>query len=702
MVRFGKGIVKFRVPILIVCFLLLIPSILGMAFTRINYDILDYLPDDMDTVKGQDILLDDFGIGAFSLVMVEGMEPKDVAKLEAQLKEVDHVADVLWYDSLADVSVPMELLPEKVYDVFNQGDTTMMAVFFDSSTSADETLEAITQIRSVAGKQCFVSGMSAMVTDLRELCEQEEPIYVGIAVLLACLVMMLCMDSWVIPIIFLLSIGMAIVYNQGSNYFMGEVSYITKALSAVLQLGVTMDYSIFLWHSYSEQKERFEGDKERAMAHAISNTVTSVLGSSITTIAGFIALCFMTFTLGKDLGIVMAKGVAFGVLGCVTILPSMILCCDKVIEKTRHRPLLPSFKKLPQFILKHYKALIAVFLVLLIPALYGYTKTNVYYNLGDTLPADMDYMIANSKLQDEFEMGSTHMILADSGMSSKDTRKMLEEINRVDGVKTSLGLASVLGSAVPEEVIPDSVREILKSDRYQLILVSSEYKVASDEVNSQLDQINTILKDYDPNGMLIGEAPCTKDLITTTDRDFQVVNTLSIAAIFVIILLVLKSISLPVILVSVIELAIFVNLGIPHYTGTVLPFIASICISTIQLGATVDYAILMTTRYKKERFRGMEKRDAVYTALSASIPSIVVSALGFFAATFGVGVYSEIDIISSLCSLMARGALISMVSVIFFLPPMFMAFDRLICKTGIGFRQKKEKQEKMINGGLQV
>ena len=702
MVRFGKGIVKFRVPILIVCFLLLIPSILGMAFTRINYDILDYLPDDMDTVKGQDILLDDFGIGAFSLVMVEGMEPKDVAKLEAQLKEVDHVADVLWYDSLADVSVPMELLPEKVYDVFNQGDTTMMAVFFDSSTSADETLEAITQIRSVAGKQCFVSGMSAMVTDLRELCEQEEPIYVGIAVLLACLVMMLCMDSWVIPIIFLLSIGMAIVYNQGSNYFMGEVSYITKALSAVLQLGVTMDYSIFLWHSYSEQKERFEGDKERAMAHAISNTVTSVLGSSITTIAGFIALCFMTFTLGKDLGIVMAKGVAFGVLGCVTILPSMILCCDKVIEKTRHRPLLPSFKKLPQFILKHYKALIAVFLVLLIPALYGYTKTNVYYNLGDTLPADMDYMIANSKLQDEFEMGSTHMILADSGMSSKNTRKMLEEINRVDGVKTSLGLASVLGSAVPEEVIPDSVREILKSDRYQLILVSSEYKVASDEVNSQLDQINTILKDYDPNGMLIGEAPCTKDLITTTDRDFQVVNTLSIAAIFVIILLVLKSISLPVILVSVIELAIFVNLGIPHYTGTVLPFIASICISTIQLGATVDYAILMTTRYKKERFRGMEKRDAVYTALSASIPSIVVSALGFFAATFGVGVYSEIDIISSLCSLMARGALISMVSVIFFLPPMFMAFDRLICKTGIGFRQKKEKQEKMINGGLQV
>ncbi|WP_077533872.1 efflux RND transporter permease subunit [Massiliimalia massiliensis] len=702
MVRFGKGVVKFRVPILIVCFLLLIPSILGMAFTRINYDILDYLPDDMDTVKGQDILLDDFGIGAFSLVMVEGMEPKDVAKLEAQLKEVDHVADVLWYDSLADVSVPMELLPEKVYDVFNQGDTTMMAVFFDSSTSADETLEAITQIRSVAGKQCFVSGMSAMVTDLRELCEQEEPIYVGIAVLLACLVMMLCMDSWVIPIIFLLSIGMAIVYNQGSNYFMGEVSYITKALSAVLQLGVTMDYSIFLWHSYSEQKERFEGDKERAMAHAISNTVTSVLGSSITTIAGFIALCFMTFTLGKDLGIVMAKGVAFGVLGCVTILPSMILCCDKVIEKTRHRPLLPSFKKLPQFILKHYKALIAVFLVLLIPALYGYTKTNVYYNLGDTLPADMDYMIANSKLQDEFEMGSTHMILADSGMSSKDTRKMLEEINRVDGVKTSLGLASVLGSAVPEEVIPDSVREILKSDRYQLILVSSEYKVASDEVNSQLDQINTILKDYDPNGMLIGEAPCTKDLITTTDRDFQVVNTLSIAAIFVIILLVLKSISLPVILVSVIELAIFVNLGIPHYTGTVLPFIASICISTIQLGATVDYAILMTTRYKKERFRGMEKRDAVYTALSASIPSIVVSALGFFAATFGVGVYSEIDIISSLCSLMARGALISMVSVIFFLPPMFMAFDRLICKTGIGFRQKKEKQEKMINGGLQV
>lgn len=691
MIRFGKWVVKHRIPILILGVLLLIPSVFGMINTRINYDVLTYLPDDIDTVQGQNILLDEFGKGGFSLVMVEGMSEKDTVALETKFKEVDHVSTVLWYDDLADISIPMELLPQKYYDAFNKGDTTMMAVFFDTSTSADETMEAVQQIRKIAGKECYVSGMSAMVTDLKQLCEQQEPVYVAIAVLLATAAMMLFMDSWVIPLVFLMNIGMAILWNLGSNLFLGEISYITKALAAVLQLAVTMDYSIFLWHSYNEQKVRFSGDKERAMAHAISNTVTSVVGSSITTVAGFIALCFMSFTLGRDLGIVMAKGVLLGVIGCVTTLPAMILLFDRILEKTKHRTLLPDMNRFASGITHHSWIFLIVFAVLLIPSVYGYSNTGVYYDLGDSLPKDMEYVIANTKLQDDFDMASTHMILADAKMSSKDAQSMLREIDKVDGVKFSIGLNSLLGSQVPEEVLPDSIKNVLKSDRYQLILVSSKYKVASDEVNAQVDSINNILKKYDSSGMLIGEAPCTKDLITITDHDFAVVDAISIIAIFLIIAIVFKSITLPVILVAVIELAIFINLGIPFYTGTTLPFIAPICISTIQLGATVDYAILMTTRYRKERSLGNEKRAAITTALSASIPSIIVSAMGFFAATFGVGIYSDIDIISSICMLMARGAIISMLCVIFILPAMFMLLDKVICATSVGFKPHRKE-----------
>ena len=688
MFKFGKAVVKLRIPILILAVILLIPSVLGILGTRINYDMLDYLPEDMDTVKGQNILLEDFGKGAFSLVMVEGMPTKDVSALKAQMEQVPHVETVLWYDSLADISIPMEVLPQKVYDAFNQGDTTLMAVFFDTSTSADETMQAIADIRSLAGKQCFVSGMSAMVTDLKDLCEREEPIYVGLAVLLACAAMMLFMDNYLVPFLFLGSIGMAILLNLGTNYFMGEISYITKALSAVLQLAVTMDYSIFLWHSYGEQLTRFQGDKKRAMAHAISATITSVVGSSITTVAGFIALCFMSFTLGFDLGMVMAKGVILGVIGCVTTLPAMILLFDKALQKAQHRPLLPKMDKAARLVTRRSWVFLIVFVVLLVPAFYGYMNTATYYDLGEALPKDMEYVIANTKLQEEFDMASTHMILADANLPAKQAREMLDEIGQVEGVKFALGFDSVLGSAVPEEIVPDTLKEVLKGDRYQLMLVSSQYKVASDAVNNQIDQINAVLKKYDPSGMLIGEAPCTKDMIDVTDHDFKVVNAISIIAIFVIIALVLKSITLPVILVAVIELAIFINLGIPYYTGVSLPFVAPICISTIQLGATVDYAILMTTRYKRERRLGKSGHEAVDVALSASIPSILVSALGFFAATFGVALYSNVDIISSMCNLMARGAIVSMLCVLFILPAMLILFDKVIVHTSLGFKNK--------------
>lgn len=685
--RFSKAVVRGRVAILILTVLLMIPAVFGMLETRINYDMLNYLPDDMDTVIGQNALLEDFGKGAFSFIVVENMPEKDVAALQEKLESVEHVETVLWYNSLMDTSIPMQLLPDKLYDAFNTGDATMMAVFFDTATSADETMDAIREIRSIAGKQCFVSGMSALVTDLKDLCEQEEPIYVAIAVVLACVAMMVFLDSWLIPFVFLASIGAAILLNLGSNWFMGEISYITKALSAVLQLAVTMDYSIFLWHSYNEQRAIYP-DKCEAMAHAISATLTSVVGSSITTIAGFLALCFMSFTLGRDLGIVMAKGVLLGVLSCVTVLPSLILLLDKPLQKTRHRSILPKMDGLAKGVTKVFPLFLALFVVLAPVFYFAYDKTNdeVYYDMGQCLPEDMEYVIANSKLSKEFDIASTHMLLVDASLPSKQVRSMISDMEQVDGVKYVLGLESVVGAGVPEEILPDSVRSILKSDKWELLLINSEYKVASDEVNAQIDSLNAILKKYDPTGMLIGEAPCMKDMIETTDHDFKVVNAVSILAIFLIILLVERSISLPFLLIAVIELAIFINLGLPHFLGQSLPFIAPICISTIQLGATVDYAILMTTRYKAERLAGKEKRPAVITALSTSIPSIIVSGMGLFAATFGVAIYSDIDIISSMCMLMARGAIVSMLCVILILPALLLLCDRLVCATALGMR----------------
>lgn len=689
MVNFGKKVVKYRVPILIISILLLIPSVLGYVNTRVNYDVLTYLPDDIETMQGQDILTDDFGVGAFSMFIVDGMEDKDVAALKAKIEKVDHVANVLWYDSIADISIPESMLPDNIYEVFNSDTGTMMAIFFDEGTSSDGTMEAIEEIRSIAGKQCFLSGMSAIVTDTKNLAEKETPLYVLIAVALALLVLGITMDSFFVPVLFLLSIGMAILYNLGSNYFLGEISYITKALAAVLQLGVTMDYSIFLMHSYEEQQIRYNGDKERAMAHAISQTFSSVIGSSVTTIAGFIALCFMTFTLGLDIGIVMVKGVVFGVIACITVLPSMILCCDKFIEKTKHKPLLPDIGKISDRVTKHYLVYVALFLVLLFPAIYGNSHTSVYYNLDASLPKNLPSVIANEKLKEDYDMNTTHMILVDSSVSSSDVNKMMKEIDKVDGVKWALGLDKLVGPGIPTDMLPDSVTSMLKNDKYQLLLVNSQYKVASDEINGQITEINQILDKYDRGAMLIGEGPLTNDLIEITDKDFKTVSAVSIGIIFIIILLLFKSISLPMILVGVIEFAIFVNMGIPFYTGTTLPFVASIVIGTIQLGSTVDYAILMTTRYKRERNHGAGKYDAITTAHRASARSIMVSAFSFFAATIGVGFYSNIDMISSLCVLMARGALISMIVVVFVLPSMFMVFDKVIVKTSKDFLPKK-------------
>lgn len=694
MLKFGKGVVKSRFIIFIAAILLLIPSAFGYLHTRVNYDILSYLPEDIETMKGQDILVDEFGTVAFSTFVVDGMSNKDVSALKAKIEDVDHVKSVLWYDSVADISIPTDMLPEKMQKVFLSDEGTLMFILYDTTMSADETMEAVEQIRAISNEQCFLSGMSAVVTDIRDLSDKEVPIYVVLAVILSLVVLSLTMDSFLIPFFFLLSIGMAIVYNLGTNIFMGEISYVTKALSAVLQLGVTMDYSIFLWHSYEDQKKLYENDHKNAMAHAIAQTVTSVVGSSITTVAGFIALCFMSFTLGKDLGIVMAKGVVFGVIGCVTILPSMILIFDKPLEKTRHKAILPDLGKISGFVTKRFPIFLLIFAVLLFPAIYGQKNAEVYYDLAGTLPEDLQSFMANEKLNEEFDMNSTHILLADSHMKAKDAEEMLDRIDAVDGVKAAIGIDTIIGPSVPKDMIPKSVRDILEDDKYQMILISSQYKTASDEVNAQIDEINKIVADYDENGMLIGEAPCTKDLITITDTDFKVVSAISIVAIFIIIALVFRSITLPVILVAVIEFAIFVNMCVPFYTHTQIPFIASIVIGTIQLGATVDYAILMTNNYKGARMAGLEKKDAVQQAVAGSAQSIVVSALSFFASTFGVGVYSNIDMISSLCILMARGALISMVVVIFVLPAMYMVFDKVICATSAGFRTKTKKQAK--------
>ena len=681
MVKVGKKIVKFRVPILILSIILLIPAVWGYVNTRINYDVLTYLPEDIETMQGQEIMTNDFGIGAFSMLMVDGMEDKEIVKLKEKVEKVDGVENVLWYDSLADISVPQSVLPSKLYDEYNTEDGTMMAVFFKDGTSSDETMKAITEIRKITGEQCFLSGMSAIVEDTKELAEKETPLYVLIAVALSALVLAITMESIFVPVLFLLSIGIAIVYNLGTNVFFGEISYITKALAAVLQLGVTMDYSIFLMHSYQEQQVRYNGDKERAMAHAISQTFSSVIGSSVTTVAGFIALCFMSFTLGKDIGIVMAKGVIFGVLVCVTVLPSMILCCDKLIEKTKHKPLLPDIGRISDKVTKRYVIYVVAFVILLFPAIYGNNHAGVYYNLDESLPKDLPSVIANTKLKEDYNMNTTHMILVDSSVAGSDVKKMSQEIEKVDGVKWVLGLDNLVGSGVPADMLPESVTGMLKNDKYQLLMVNSTYKVATDKVNKQIEQIDKIMDKYDKGAMLVGEGPLTKDLINITDTDFKRVSAVSIGIVFVIILLLFRSITLPVILVGVIEFAIFVNMGIPFYTGTKLPFVASIVIGTIQLGATVDYAILMTTRYLRERRRGVGKFDAITTAHKFSAQSIIVSALSFFAATIGVGLYSNIDMISSLCILMARGALISMAVVVFILPSLFMVFDKIIIRT---------------------
>ena len=680
--RFSKAVVKYRIPILILTVLLMIPSVMGMAATRVNYDMLTYLPSDMETVIGQEELLKDFNKGAFTFLIFEDMPQKDVAKLKEKVESIDHVDTVLWYDSVADLSIPMEILPEEITKEFNTDHSTMMAVFFDSGTSEDTTMDAVKEIRRVCGEQCFVSGMTALVVDLKDLCEQEEPIYVGLAVLLACAAMFLLLDGWLIPLVFLASIGAMILLNMGTNYFLGEISYITKALSAVLQLAVTMDYSIFLWHSYNEQLAHYSDNKE-AMA--------AVLGSSITTIAGFIALCFMSFTLGRDLGIVMAKGVLLGVLGCVTVLPALILVLDKPLQKTKHRSLIPDMGKFAGGIVKLFPAFLILFAALIYPAYNGYAKANseVYYDMGKCLPENINYVVSIRKLQNEFDIASTHMVLVDANTSSKDVRNMMDEMEKVDGVKYALGLESVVGSRIPDEMIPDSAREKLESKNWKLMLINSEYTPASDEVNAQLTTLNEILKKYDQGGMLIGEAPCMKDMIETTDHDFAVVTAVSLIAIFLIIALVEKSFSLPIILIAVIELGIFINLGLPHYLGQSMAFITPICISTIQLGATVDYAILMTTRYKAERIGGSDKRTAVHTALATSIPSIIVSGMGMFAATFGVALYSDIEIVSSMCMLIARGAVVSMLLVIFILPAMFMLLDKFICKTTVGMTHIK-------------
>ncbi len=689
--KFGEFIVRNRLLILIIGILLMIPAGLGYINTRVNYDILSYLPKDINTMKGQDILKEDFGQGGFSFVMLDGMSAKEVKETAEKIEDIEHVSSVVCYDSITDLNIPKEVLPENIYDFFNKGDTTMMAVFFDDTTSADGTLEAIETMRKITNEQCFISGMSAITEDMKQISKSETVIYAIIAVILTSIVLMLTMDSLLIPVFFMLSIGIAIVWNLGTNFVMGEISFLTQALALVLQLGVTMDYSIFLWHSYKEQQKIYPDDKYMAMSRAIANTVTSVVSSSFTTVAGFLAMCFMSFTLGLDLGIVMAKGVICGVIACVTVLPSMILLFDKAIEKTSHKDIMTSFSKLSNFIVNKSGVFLVMALVLLIPSYYGYKNYDVYYKLDSTLPKTLESVIANSKLEEEYNMNSTHIVMVDSAMSAKDANKMISEMNDVDGVKFTLGFNSLVGTAIPEEVIPDSVKEVLKSDNWQIMLVGSEYEVASDAVNEQITELNNIVEKYDNEGMVIGEAPATKDLIEITNKDFNVVSVLSIAAIFIIIALTFKSITLPVILVAVIELAIMINLGISYFTGTELPFIASVVIGTIQLGATVDYAILMTTRYQTERNSGKDKKEAVGIALSTSIKSIITSALGFFAATVGVAVYSEIGMISSLCMLLARGALISMVVVIAVLPSMFMLFDKIICKTSAGFKVGKNQ-----------
>lgn len=700
MVKFGKWIARHKTFIVVLSVLLLAPSIFGFVNTRINYDLLSYLPETLETVEGQNLLVDEFGMGAFSMVIVEDMDNKDVQKLKARMEEVPHVKDVLWYDSFMDISVPMEMLPDRLYEAFNNGDATMMVALFDNTTSSDETMDAISQLRTLTKEQCFISGMSGVVTDIKDLSTEEMPVYVIIAAVLCLLVLGITMESFMVPFLFLLCIGMSIVYNLGTNFFLGEVSYVTQALTAVLQLGVTMDYSIFLLNSYEENKKRFEGDKQRAMAHAISNTFKSVLGSSITTVAGFMALCFMTFALGKNIGIVMSKGVILGVLTCITILPAFILTFDKLIEKTSHRPIIPELGKVSDLITKYHLVFLILFLLMFYPAVHGNNNLDIYYNIDKGLPKTTESSIANEKLEKDFNMNTVYMALLEKGASAKEKSRLLEELNEVDGVKWAIGLNSLVGAGVPESMLPKEARNMLQSDHYEIQFICSDYKVATDEANAQVSAINNVVKAYGSGNMVIGEAPLTKDLAEVTDVDLRNVNIISIGAIFIIIMIVFKSISLPVILVTVIEFAIFVNMAISYYTGVSLPFVASIVIGTIQLGATVDYAILMTSKYQKARNQGNSKKDAIHLAHESSMKSILISGVSFFAATFGVGLYSKIDMIGALCTLLSRGAIISTLVVICILPAMFMIFDPVICRTSIGFGTKKERKHHFINGGI--
>ena len=681
-IKFGKWVASHRILIIIAAVLLLIPSAFGYVSTRVNYDVLSYLPSSLETVSGQDTMVDEFGMGAFSMVVVEGMENKDVVALKEKLEAVEHVEKIIWYDDMVDISVPQEMLPEKLREALFNGDATMMIALFDNTTSSDTTMDAVTHMREIVGKQAFISGMSGVVTDIKNLALSEMPIYVAVAAGLSLIILLITMKSLVTPFIFLAGIGTAILYNLGSNIISGEISYITQALTAILQLGVTMDYSIFLLESYEDNKERYEGDKQRAMAHAISNTFKSVTSSSITTIAGFAALCFMTFKLGMDLGLVMAKGVVLGVIVCITFLPAMILCCDKAIEKTSHRDLIPSLDGVSKKVVKFWPVALALFVVLIGPAYYGNKNYEIYYDISSSLPQDLDSAVANAKLQEDFNMNTMHVLLLKNGMSVKDKNSMQNEIKNVDGVKWVLGMNSFVGASIPESMIPPSYRELLQSDEYELQFVCSDYKVATDEVNAQIASINKIVKGYSPDSMVIGEAPLTKDLADVTDIDLANVNYVSVIAIFLIIMITFKSILIPVILVVVIEFAIFLNMCVPFYTHESLPFVASIVIGTIQLGATVDYAILMTSRYHKERtMQHKTKKEAIAIAHRTSIKSIIISGMSLFASTFGVTVSSSIDMIKSICTLLSRGAVISTIVVIVMLPAMLTVFDKAICKT---------------------
>ena len=691
MVKTGKWIAKHRILIVLIGILLLIPSVIGTIKTRINYDILSYLPESLETVKGQDVMVDEFGTGAFSMVVVEDMPLKDVQKLKNKFEEIEHVKKVLWYDDIADISVPTSMMPKDLKNIFFADDSTMMLVLFDNTTSSDEAMEAVTNMRASADKQCFISGMSGVVTDIKNLCLQELPIYVAIAALFSFIVLEITGTSFVVPILFLLCIGISILYNMGTNIFLGEISYLTQALVAILQLGVTMDYSIFLLDSFEENKKRFPGDKNRAMGHAISNTFKSIVSSSITTVAGFAALCLMTFALGKNLGIVMAKGVIIGVICCVTLLPAIILILDPLIEKTKHKPLIKNTNRLSGFIIRHYKIWLAVFCIGLLPAVYGNNHTKIYYNIDKSLPSTLDSNVANKKLEDTFDMSTMHIIMMDKNISNANRTTLMKDIEKVDGVKWAFGLNSVFGANVPASMIPKDVKDMLQSDEQELVFVCSKYSSATDESNSQIAAINDLVKKYDSNGMVIGEAPLMKDLQDVTDIDLVNVNVASVAAIFIIIMLVFKSISVPIILVAVIEFAINVNMAIPFFQGIELPFVASIVVGTIQLGATVDYAILMTSRYQKERRKGFGKKEAVMNAHKACALSILTSGFSFFAATFGVAWYSKVDMIGAICTLLSRGALISMACVIFILPAMFIIFDKVICKTSINFLGEKAK-----------